>query len=106
MSIDRDTFILFCLFILYIGGDIYTANVEHKKLDKHIRENDAFIIGSSIRLQKNEDTADSLRKQINALAKSVVYIDSCNQAKTLKQEKAERRGRFVGGLLKGLFPGM
>jgi hypothetical protein len=106
MEISKDTFILFCLFIVYIGGDIYTARVEHKKLENTIRQNDAYIIASSVRLLRNEDTADSLRRQINALAKSVIYIDSCNQAKNHKQERAERRGRFVGGLLKGLFPGM
>ena len=106
MEISKDTFILFCLFIVYIGGDIYTARIEHKKLEKHITENDSWVLGSTARIIRNEDTADSLRRQINALAKSVVYLDSCNQAKNHKQERAERRGRFVGGLLKGLFPGM
>ena len=106
MSVDRDTFILFCLFVLYIGGDIYTARIEHKKLEKHITENDSWVLGSTARIIRNETTVDSLRAQINGLAKTVIYLDSCQQAKSSKQDRAERRGKFVGGLLKGLFPGM
>lgn len=49
---------------------------------------------------------DSLNQKDSVLAKSIVYLDSCNQVKTSKVERAERRGRFIGGLLKGLFPGM
>lgn len=49
---------------------------------------------------------DSLNKKDSVLAKSIVYLDSCNQVKASKVERAERRGRFIGGLLKGLFPGM
>jgi hypothetical protein len=40
------------------------------------------------------------------LAKTVIYLDSCQQSKTVKHDKAERRGKFVGGLLRGLFPGI
>lgn len=106
MSISKDTFILFCLFIIYIGGDIYTARIEHKKLEKHIVENDSWVMQSTNRNINNEQRIDSLKAQVDALAKSVIYLDSCNQAKTSKQDRAERRGRFVGGLLKSLFPGM
>lgn len=49
---------------------------------------------------------DSLNQKDSVLAKSIVYLDSCNQVKASKVERAERRGRFIGGLLKGLFPGM
>lgn len=106
MEINKDTLILFCLFIVYIGGDIYTARIEHRKLDKFIEAVDANQKQSAMRMQHNATTVDSLRAQINGIAKSIIYIDSCNQAKNHKQERAERRGRFVGGLLKGLFPGM
>jgi hypothetical protein len=47
---------------------------------------------------------DSLHKHIGKLATATVYLDSCQQQKTVKAERAERRGRFVGGLLKGLLP--
>ncbi len=106
MEVSKDTFILFCLFIIYIGGDIYTARVEHKKLEKHITENDSWVLGSTARIIHLEGSIDSLRAQSKGVAKSVMYLDSCNQAKNHKQERAERRGKFVGGLLKGLFPGM
>lgn len=49
---------------------------------------------------------DSVDKKNAALARSIVYLDSCNQVKTSKADRAEKRGRFIGGLLKGLFPGM
>lgn len=106
MSVQKDTFILFCLFIIYIGGDLYTAQVAHRKLEKHITENDSWVMQSTTRLINVECSVDSLRMQTKGVAKSVIYLDSCNQTKTHKQERAERRGRFVGGLLKSLFPGM
>lgn len=106
MSIQKDTFILFCLFIIYIGGDLYSAKIAHKKLEKHIEENDSWVMGSTARIISLECSVDSFRTQVKGVAKSVIYLDSCNQAKTNKQERAERRGKFVGGLIKGLFPGM
>ena len=51
-------------------------------------------------------TVDSLNKKDSVLARSIVYLDSCNQAKATKADRAEKRGRFIGGLIKGLFPGM
>lgn len=106
MKIDRDTFILFCLFIIYIGGDIYTARIEHKKLDKHIAENDSWVLGQAARLGCLEESIDSIKIRNAAFAKTILYLDSCQQAKAQKADRAEKRGRFVGGLLKGLFPGM
>jgi len=53
-----------------------------------------------------ESRIDSLKIANQALAKSIVYLDSCNQVKASKADRAEKRGRFIGGLLKGLFPGL
>lgn len=106
MEINKDTLILFCLFILYIGGDIYTARIEHKKLDKHITENDSWVLGQAARVGKLEESIDSIKIRNEAFAKTILYLDSCQQAKAQKADRAEKRGRFVGGLLKGLFPGM
>jgi hypothetical protein len=47
---------------------------------------------------------DSVQKANQALVKSVLYLDSCQQVKTMKSDRAERRGRFIAGLLKGLIP--
>jgi hypothetical protein len=53
-----------------------------------------------------QSIADKAASNNIVLAETVLYLDSCQQAKTVKHDKAERRGRFVGGLLKGLFPGL
>ena len=53
-----------------------------------------------------ESRIDSLKFADQAIAKSIVYLDSCNQNRTNKADRAERRGKFVGGLLKSLFPGL
>jgi hypothetical protein len=49
---------------------------------------------------------DSLQNTTKILAKSFLYIDSCNSNRVSKTERAERRGRFLGGILKGLMPGL
>lgn len=58
----------------------------------------------SLKIALIESKIDSLIIRDDAFAKSIIYLDSCNNSKLTKQEKAERRGRFVGGLLRGLFP--
>lgn len=60
----------------------------------------------SWQLDSVQVVADKAAATNIVLAKTVLYLDSCQQTKTVKQDKAERRGRFVGGLLKGLFPGL
>jgi hypothetical protein len=49
---------------------------------------------------------DSLQSTNKIFAKSILYLDSCQVNKGQKAERAERRGRFLGGIIKGLFPGM
>lgn len=49
---------------------------------------------------------DSLQNTSKILAKSILYLDSCQTNKGQKADRAERRGRFLGGVIKGLFPGM
>lgn len=49
---------------------------------------------------------DSLQNTTKILAKSFLYIDSCNASRINKTDRAERRGRFLGGLLKGVLPGL
>lgn len=55
-------------------------------------------------LEGLEYEIDSLHKHIGKLATAIVYLDSSQATKTIKQDRAERRGRFVGGLLKSLLP--
>jgi hypothetical protein len=60
----------------------------------------------SIAIHHLENKIDSLKLADKTLAKTIVYLDSCNQNRTNKADRAEKRGRFVGGLLKSLFPGL
>lgn len=60
----------------------------------------------SIKIAQLQEDVDSLFATDQVFAKSILYLDSCNQSKLTKTERAERRGRFVGGLLRGLFPNL
>jgi uncharacterized protein HemX len=55
-------------------------------------------------LDEMQQQIDSLHTHIGKLATATVYLDSCQQQKAAKAERAERRGKFIGGLLKGLLP--
>jgi hypothetical protein len=60
----------------------------------------------SMKIAQLQEDVDSLFATDEVFAKSILYLDSCNQSKLTKTERAERRGRFVGGLLRGLFPNL
>lgn len=106
MSISKEGALFLIALLVYIGGDIYTTRIAHEKIEKHIAQSEEWALGSSIRAARIESRIDSLNTETKALASTVIYLDSCQQQKAQKQDKAERRGRFVGGLLKGLFPGL
>ena len=106
MSISKEFAIILAVVVIYIGGDVYVTNVNHKKIDNLIALNEQRLITSNIKQIQIKESVDSLKVQIKGLGKSVIFLDSCQQNKTIKQDKAERRGRFVGGLLKTLIPGM
>lgn len=104
MTINKDTFVLFLVFLIYVGGDIYTARKQHEKLNQLIKANEELSSAAWIKNIRTEKRIDSLNLETAALAKSVIYIDSCQSEKARKGEKAERTGRFVGGIIKSLFP--
>lgn len=106
MTISREGALIMVALIIYMGGDYYTTKVAHTKIEKHIEESENWAAGAVFKLAAMESDIDSLAKQNKALAKTALYLDSCNQQKTQKADRAERRGKFVGGLLKGLFPGL
>lgn len=54
----------------------------------------------------HESRIDSLKEANAKIVKATIYIDSCQSSKVQKADRAERRGRFVGGLLRGLIPGI
>jgi hypothetical protein len=106
MSISKEFLIILAVVVIYIGGDVYVTNVNYKKIDNLIALNEERLITSNIRQIQIKESVDSLKIQIKGLGKSVIFLDSCQQTKSIKQDRAERRGRFVGGLLKSLIPGM
>lgn len=106
MTISKEGALIMAALIIYIGGDIYSTRLAHTKIEKHIEESEQWAAGAVFKLAAMETDIDSLHIQNKALAKTALYLDSCNQQKTQKADRAERRGKFVGGLLKGLFPGL
>jgi hypothetical protein len=106
MKISKEFAVILAVVVIYIGGDVYVTNVNHKKIDNLIAMNQKRLTNSNIRQNRMIESVDSMKIQIKGLGKSVIYLDSCQQNKTIKQDRAERRGKFVGGLLKSLIPGM
>ena len=106
MKITKEFAVILVAVVIYIGGDVYVTNVNHKKIDNLIAMNQERLTNSNIRQNRMIESVDSMKIQIKGLGKSVIYLDSCQQNKTIKQDRAERRGKFVGGLLKSLIPGM
>jgi hypothetical protein len=101
-----ETMWLFAFFIIYIAYDRFHAYDVESKISDDVQYLAKNCITSGIDLANINQRVDSLHKQNEALAKTVLYLDSCNQSKAQKADKAERRGKFVGGLIKGLFPGI
>lgn len=101
-----ETMWLFAFFVIYIAYDRFHAYDVESKISDDVQYLAKSCINSGIDLANINQRVDSLHKQNEALAKTVLYLDSCNQSKTQKADKAERRGKFVGGLIKGLFPGI
>lgn len=96
---------LFALFVLF--GVVAYNLYDLKKTQEEINlKQDLVNRHLLVRIDSTEDIAIKSTIYNQALAKSVLYLDSCQQAKTVKQDKAERRGKFVGGLLRSLFPGI
>jgi hypothetical protein len=79
----------------------------YRKDDQDIKARlDSLSKANYIRIKNVESRVDSLKSNETIFAKSILYLDSCQMNKTMKADRAEKRGRFLGGLIKGLFPGM
>lgn len=101
-----ETILLFAFFTIYIAYDRFHAYDVESRISDDVQYLAKSCITSGLDLATLSGKIDSLDNQSKALAKTVLYLDSCNQIKAQKADKAERRGKFVGGLLKGLFPGI
>lgn len=89
----------FVLFGCAQSADLATVNARIDSLNSRIVEVENRIIELNA-------ANDSLHYQVVGLARTNIYLDSLVAAKQGKVERAERRGRFVGGLLKTLIPGL
>ena len=85
--------------VVMLNGDMRSIQTGYSPLAQKIQKD-------SIAIASLKGSQDSLRIADKAIVKSIVYLDSCNQIKVSKADRAEKRGRFIGGLLKGLFPGL
>jgi hypothetical protein len=106
MNKKLESILLFAMFVVYMGYDSYHAYKVESKMSDDVQYLAKTCSSMAIFLANTNDRIDSVQIQNKALAKSIVFVDSCNQAKIQKSDRAERRGKFVGGLLKGLFPGL
>lgn len=90
--------------VFFLGFNFYQDSVRQKE----VQMINSIVVeteqNTTATLNEIEFEIDSLHKHIGKLATATVYLDSCQQQKVVKAERAERRGRFVGGLLKGLLP--
>ena len=84
---------------LSLGLDVKALRKSYSPLAKKIQTDSLTIV-------KMKSQMDSLKMNEKAMVKSIIYLDSLNQEKASKADRAERRGRFVGGLLKGLLPNL
>jgi hypothetical protein len=86
-----------------IEHQIQSGIQKRSKIDRKV---DSLMLVQSVRIQVLSNANDSLKGQIKDLAICVQYLDSVHESKGFKSERAEKRGRFIGGLIKGLFPGL
>lgn len=94
---------LFLNFYIDYSEAIEFDKTIHDRIDTAIMQE---VSKNNTKLDSVRHRLDSLTIQVTGLAHASIYLDSCQQARTYKSDRAERRGRFVGGLLKGLFPGL
>jgi hypothetical protein len=101
----RQTIIWAISLVLCVATTIYQVYLI-KNLDAELIDQKEQLEKKSAELYTLQTQIDSLEIQNIALGKSVIYLDSCQQIRTTKTDRAERRGKFVGGLLKSLFPSL
>lgn len=89
-----------------LGGIEYQIQSNIQKRTKIDRKVDSLMLVQSVRIQVLQNNNDSINRRIQNLAICVQYLDSVHESKGFKTERAEKRGRFIGGLIKGLFPGL
>lgn len=101
-------YVILALVALFVGMVAIEQQIQSgiQKRSNIDRKVDSIMLAQSVRIQVLQNANDSLQSQIQNLALCVQYLDSVNVSKSSKVERAERRGRFIGGLIKGIFPGL
>lgn len=96
-------FVLVAGFILFSFLSISEIKKTTEKKYAEMDSANVMLTGYMIEISLR---ADTLKHNEQILTKSILYLDSCQQVKTSKTDRAERRGRFLGGLLKTIFPAL
>ena len=94
----------YLLAALLLTGCAQSSDLERIEKRQDDQNNRLVQLENSVIVLKEKN--DSLHNQVVVLAQTNLYLDSVVASKQGKVERAERRGRFVGGLLKGLIPGI
>lgn len=100
-----ENFFLAILMVATIGNFLFDYEAYKRDLDA-AEKLESFNHALMYRIIQNEIRIDSIKTSTQKVATAAIYLDSCQQAKASKSERAERRGKFVGGLLRGLIPGI
>jgi len=101
-------YVIIALVALSIGlvaieQQIQSAKQKRLTIDRKV---DSMLLAHSVERQVLLNANDSLQKDVRFLALCVQYLDSVDRSKQTKSERAEKRGRFIGGIIKGIFPGL
>ena len=94
------------MIVIAIAFNFYFDNQAYERDIKASKNLEEWSMGLTMRIVGMESQLDSMESATFKVAKATIYLDSCQAAKTTKSDRAERRGKFVGGLLRGLFPGI
>ena len=103
MRLENVVKLLILFLASYLVWNYYFTLDAHKRLDKSIKETESWHYGNTMRIIQIEKSIDSIKTKEVELAKSCIELDSIKQDKIKKLERSERRGRFIGGVLKALF---
>jgi len=94
-------FIAIALLVLASCTEKRITNLEIES--KNAQVADSVLYEKLKTLQKHVNYQDSV---IKVLALHAYHADSVSVIKQTKNDRAERRGKFLGGLLKTLIPGL
>lgn len=94
------------IFVLAIATGVLAYNLYAFKNEQSAinTKSEMTQVELAVKISRVDSSIKIANTNSTALAKSILYLDSCQQQRVFKQDRAERRGRFVGGLLKGLLP--